>query len=106
MACTGKPNGLVLENLQYLDSVGAAIEIRIPFVPNYNDGQMEKIAGFLSKLRHVKKVKILPVHGFTDTKYSAVGLEKKPLDTHTPTKEELQKAKEVFLKFGIDPVIA
>ncbi len=40
-ACTGVSNRLILENLRYLDSIGASIEIRYPFVPGENDGEAE-----------------------------------------------------------------
>jgi pyruvate-formate lyase-activating enzyme len=42
--CTGVPNKQILENLKYLDLMGKDIEIRIPYVPDYNDRQIEKIA--------------------------------------------------------------
>ena len=45
--CTGKSNKQILENLAYLDSLGKAVEIRIPYVPGHNADQMAKIATFL-----------------------------------------------------------
>ena len=39
--CTGVSNQVVLENLEYLNALGKRIEIRIPYVPNYNDDQIE-----------------------------------------------------------------
>ena len=40
--CTGKSNKLILENIKYIDSLGKYIEVRIPYVPVYNDNLMEK----------------------------------------------------------------
>ena len=51
--CTGQSNALILENLRYLDSCGKKCEIRIPFVPGYNDDQMEKLAAFVKTLSNV-----------------------------------------------------
>ena len=73
--CTGRSNRLILDNLLYIDSQGVPIEIRIPFVPGYNDGEIDKIADFVRGLRHVRAVKILPYHDYADTKYKALGME-------------------------------
>lgn len=45
-ACTGQSNKLILENLSYLNEKKKAVEIRIPFVPHYNNGQIKKSAHF------------------------------------------------------------
>ena len=95
LRCTGQSNKLILENLLYLNSVGANIEVRIPFVPDYNDGQMEKIAAFLRPLSSVKKVKILPYHNYAGSKYAALGMEN-TLPSRLPTEEEIQKAEKLF----------
>ena len=73
--CTGQSNGIILENLRYIDSLGKAIEVRIPFVPKYNDDQIGKIAEFLQGLKNIKKVKLLPYHNFAGSKYDALGIE-------------------------------
>ena len=39
--CTGKDNRKILENLLYLDKKNCKIEIRIPYVPNYNEEEIE-----------------------------------------------------------------
>lgn len=93
--CTGQSNRLILENLLYLDSVGARTEIRIPFVPDHNDDQMEKLAAFLRPLKHVKKVKVLPYHNYAGSKYAALGMEN-TLPKRLPTEEEIQKAQALF----------
>ena len=45
--CTGKSNATILENMKYLSDRGAKIEVRIPYVPDYNDADIEKMADFL-----------------------------------------------------------
>ena len=89
--CTGVSNKLILENLLYLDSIGKSVEIRIPFVPDYNDDQIEKIANFLSKLRNVTKIRVLGYHNYAGSKYSALNMEN-TLPSRLPTDEELKKA--------------
>ena len=73
--CTGQSNRRILDNLRYLDSLGKNIEIRIPYVPGYNDDQMEKIAGFVKTLGSIRKVKVLPYHNYAGNKYAALGME-------------------------------
>lgn len=51
--CTSQSNKIILDNLTYLDTCGAKSEIRIPYIPNYNDNQISKIAEFLSVLKNI-----------------------------------------------------
>ena len=73
--CTGVPNKLILENLKFLDYCGAKTEIRIPYVPNYNEKEIDKIYDFLKSFKNVVKIKILPYHNFAGSKYNSLGLE-------------------------------
>lgn len=103
--CTGVSNQRILENLRKLDEHGARIEIRIPYVPGYNDDQMEKIAAFLAELDHITRIKLLPVHTFTDTKYGALGYENPMQDIVVPAAEEMERAREVFASKGLPVII-
>lgn len=89
--CTGLPNDIILDNLRYLDSIGKAVEIRIPFVPGYNDCEIEKIAEFLATLKNLTKIRVLPYHNYASSKYRSLDM---PCDMppRVPTAEELQKA--------------
>ena len=93
--CTGRSNKIILENLLYLDRLGSKIEIRIPFVPDYNDGQIPKIAEFLAPLRNITKVRVLPYHNYAGSKYAALGKES-TLPSRVPTDGELEKAESYF----------
>lgn len=73
--CTGHSNKKILENIQYLNAQNKSIEVRIPYVPDYNDGQIDKMAQFLKSLPNVKKVKVLPYHNYAASKYDALGME-------------------------------
>ena len=83
---------MILDNLLYLDSLEKAIEIRIPYVPQYNDIQIEKIARFLKPFRHVTKIRVLPYHNYAGSKYEALGMVN-TLPNTIPTDEEIQNAK-------------
>ena len=90
--CTGVSNKIILENLLYLDSLGKKIEIRIPYVPNYNDDQMEKIARFLAPFKNITKIRVLPYHNYAGSKYEALGIAN-TLPSRIPTDGEIDNAK-------------
>ena len=93
--CTGQSNKQILENLTYLDSCGKNIEIRIPFVPGYNDNQIGKISDFLKPLKHITAVKVLPYHNYAGSKYAALEMVNTLPDT-LPTQEQIRSAEAYF----------
>lgn len=96
--CTGKSNKIILDNLKYIDSLGKKIEIRIPFVPEYNSNQIKKIAEFLRTLKNIKAVKVLPYHNYAGSKYAALNMEN-TLPQILPTEEEIKKAEEMLVLY-------
>ena len=70
---TGQGNGLILENLAYLHECGKAVEIRIPLIPDYNDGAAEGIGALLAKYRNITKVRVLKYHNMAQSKYASLG---------------------------------
>ncbi len=96
--CAGQSNKIILENLLYLDSLGKDIEIRIPYVPEYNSDQIEKIAHFLSGFTHVTKIRVLPYHNYAGSKYAALNMEN-TLPSRLPTDEELANARNCIKRF-------
>jgi pyruvate formate lyase activating enzyme len=93
--CTGASNKQILENLIYLDSIGKDIEIRIPYVPDHNAGEIEKIARFLASLKHVTKIRMLPYHNYAGSKYEALNMAN-ALPSRLPTDEELEAARNLI----------
>ena len=87
--CTGVTNELILENLQKLLAAGARVEVRIPLVTGYNDGEIEKISEFLGKYP-VEKIKVLKYHPYAISRYEAFGLKNKLSPTQT-TSEDMEK---------------
>lgn len=98
--CTGQSNKMILENIAYIDACGKDIEVRIPYVPDFNDNQIEKIAVFLKPYKNVKKVKVLPYHNYAGTKYKALGMEN-TLPERLPSKKEIAMAEEICACLGI-----
>lgn len=93
--CTGVENGRILDNLRYLDSLGKKIEIRIPYVPGYNDGEIGKIADFVKTLSSVTGVRVLKYHNYARSKYEALGMEN-TLPEALPTDAQMAAAEALF----------
>lgn len=102
--CTGVSNRPILENLRYINSCGKAVEIRIPYVPGMNDGEIERMGGFLKDLSVVRCVKVLPYHGFAASKYEALGMENPLPRTESPGDEVLAQAVARLRSFGLNAV--
>lgn len=98
--CTGKSNALILENLKYINSLGVPTEVRVPYVPGFNDDEIEKIGDFLSRISCVQAVRILPYHNLAQSKYSALG-QNRLLSERLPANEELASAREKIRSFNI-----
>lgn len=99
--CTGQSNRTILENLKYIDGCGKQIEIRIPYVPEYNSEQIEKIAEFMSKLNNLTKVRVLPYHNYAGSKYKSLDMEN-TLPEILPTDDEIKSAKDIIKAYGIN----
>lgn len=98
--CTGQSNETILENLRYIDNCGKNIEIRIPYVPNFNSDQIEKIARFLSSFKNVSKVKILAYHNYASSKYAALGMQD-TLPIILPEKSEIDAAIQIMKNYSL-----
>ena len=99
--CTGKSNKVILDNLKYIDSCGKKIEIRIPYVPEFNDNQVEKIGEFLATLKNIVKVRVLAYHNYAGSKYESLNMVN-TLPGKLPTDEEIRLAKEIIKSYGIN----
>ena len=96
-ACTGQDNKKILENLSYLDEKGCKIEIRIPYVPEWNAGEIENVAKLLSNMRNITKIRVLPYHNYAGAKYNALDI-KNTLPTVLPNEDEMNCARETVRK--------
>lgn len=100
---TACPNEIILENLAYINELGGKAEIRIPYVPEFNAGEVEKIAMYLSTLECVTKVRVLPYHNYAASKYSALSMEN-TLPKTLPTDGEIENAKQILKSFGLEVI--
>ena len=97
--CTGQSNKTIIDNLVYLDTCGAKTEIRIPYVPGFNDGQIVKISEFLRTLKNVVRIRVLPYHNFAASKYDALGM-KNTLPRLMPSEKEIEFAESIMSRPG------
>ena len=98
--CTGQPNNIILENLKYIDECPKKIEIRIPFVPDWNSNEIEQIAKFISTIKNITKVRVLPYHNYAGSKYEALDMEN-TLPDRIPSENMIDDAISILEKNGI-----
>ncbi len=87
---TGSGNALILENLINLDKFNVPITVRIPVIGGVNDDNenFHQIAKFISKLKNVNEVDILPYHSLGKGKLESLGVSASG-NFETPGKEKL-----------------
>lgn len=102
--CTGRSNKLILENIKYIDSQNVPIEVRIPYVPDFNGNQLDKIGKFLTQLKCVTAVKVLPYHNYAGSKYGSLGM-RSTLPERLPREEDIKAANDRLRSFGLNTVI-
>ena len=99
---TGVSNLPILDNLKKLSELNKNIRIRIPLIPGITDTEqnLRDIAGFLSRLKNIPLIDLLPFNLFGESKYRKLKLENKlkPLKTQTPG--EMKKHAEIIESFG------
>lgn len=101
--CTGRDNLLIWDNLRFLCDRGCNVEIRYPLVMGYNDGECEGVAKRLGELRGIDKIKVLQYHGFSASRYEALGM-KNPLPNTKTTAGDIDRAVEIFKHYGLHAV--
>lgn len=99
--CTGYSNKLILENIRYIDSLNKKIEVRIPYVPEYNSDQIEKTALFLKTLNNLTKATVLPYHNYAGSKYRALEMTA-TLPKKLPDANELKAAEDTLNRILYD----
>ena len=95
---TGRTNENILDMAKYLSDIGKDMWIRRVLVPNLtnDDNELNNLYSFISSLKTVKKVEILPYHTLGIFKWENLGI-KYPLEGYKPpTKEEVEKAEKIL----------
>jgi pyruvate formate lyase activating enzyme len=104
---TGADNEIILSNLAKLGGSGAAINARMPFVPGVNtDERNLRVMGhFLSGVKGVTFLSLLPYHSAAEDKHNRWGMEFKLEGTYPPTENSLSAAAAITESCGIRTVV-
>ncbi len=89
--CTGKSNKLILKNIKIIDGYNIPIYVRIPFVPGFNDKEIDKIAKFLKPLKNIDRVEVLPFHNYSASRYEALNMQN-TLPNIIPSDNDIKEA--------------
>lgn len=95
---TGVSNKKELEFAKYLSNINKPMWIRQVLVPGYTDDEQDliKLREFISTLKSVEKVEVLPYHDLGKFKWEKLG-EIYPLeDVRTANNNDVKKAKEIL----------
>ncbi len=99
---TGADNQNALKTLQYREQIHKPVWIRHVLLPGYtlDVPMLERMADALKDFSCIEKVELLPFHKMGEFKWDALQEPYLLRETQPPTKEELHRAQEIFLKRG------
>jgi pyruvate formate lyase activating enzyme len=95
---TGLGNERTLAFAKFLSDNGIKTWIRHVLVSSLtdNDEDLQKLNSFISPLKTVEKVEVLPYHSMGKVKYDNLGIDYPLKDEVTPTKERVANAKRIL----------
>lgn len=100
---TGVDNTRIKENLIHVCNIHSNVVIRIPLIPTVNDTDEEftSMMEFVSRLKHINSVHILPFHNFGANKYSLLGDKYELTHFSEENEERINACIKIAEKFGI-----
>ena len=100
----GNENALIL--LDYLEETKKEVWIRHVVIPGITEdyNEIQSMAKYLSKYSVIKRVEILPFHKMGEYKWENSPVKYELKDTPVPTKESIEKIKEIFRKYEFNVV--
>ena len=95
---TGQTNQNILEMAAYLSDHGKAMWIRHVLVPGITteEDELYRLRSFLDTLKTVERVEVLPYHTLGVFKWKELGIPYQLEGVDPPTKEQLDRAKEIL----------
>lgn len=95
---TGLSNAYVLDFAKFLSDSGKDMWIRHVLVDGITDKDeyLHKLKDFISTLKTVKKVEVLPYHTMGEIKYNKLGLEYPLKGVNPPSKQRVENAKQIL----------
>ena len=103
---TGVELEVILKTAEYLASINKKVWIRHVLVPGITDSdeQLNKLAEYVSKMKNVEKIEILPFHKMGEYKWEELGYKYELGNTEQTTIERVENAKNIMKKYGINAV--
>ena len=100
---TGSPNELILKNLRQLAEVHDRIIVRLPLIPGVNDGDSNlcRLGEFVSSLRNVREIDVLPYHELGVEKYMRLGMVNRMPKVEAPSASRLDEVAKTLEGFGL-----
>ena len=101
---TGVSNKNTIEFSNYLAEIDKPTWIRYVLVPGLTDNMedVEDLAKFLSPMKNIEKVQMLPFHKLGEYKWEELGYEYKLGDVQPPSKELVGKVTKMFNNYGLE----
>ena len=101
---TGVSNELIHENLKKIDVCGIPIEVRIPIIPGINDAKENILRStkFLTEIKNITRVELLPYHNLGKSKYVRLGMEYQLNDLEPTGKEQMNEITEWMRPSGLE----
>ena len=95
---TGQTNQNILEMAAYLSDHGKAMLIRHVLVPGIttDEDELHRLRSFLDTLKTVERVEVLPYHTLGVFKWKELGIPYQLEGVDPPTKEQIDRAKEIL----------
>ena len=99
---TGVSNAPILENLKKLSSCGNAVVIRIPIIHGVNDSDahIKDVVNFLSPLKNIQEITLLPYHKFGVSKYSLLNSPNMVIEDFPDPNNRVDEIKKKLEKYG------
>lgn len=100
---TGISNENTLNLAKYLSDIDKPTWIRYVLVPGITDDikDIEDLARFISGMRNIERVQILPFHKLGEYKWEELGYKYELENTQPPTEEMVEKTKDIFTNYGL-----
>ena len=101
---TGVDNRPILENLRRLSDRFAPIVVRIPLVPGVNDSREDQMQmyRFVSGLKRISRIEIMPYHRLGLTKYEGLGRTYDLASLPSLNKKELSHLVDLGKEVGVE----
>ncbi len=99
----GINNELIHENLKKLSSLGKKNILRIPIIPTITDTEenISAMISFISKLKNVKEIDLLPFHKTAKSKYERMKKLNKVAELDVPSTDQMEELKNRFNQLGV-----